>query len=169
MAGRALKVGTHGGQSKETDAAWRQGPDLDDWGHSACKSRGAGEVIQMATSPSRVDGHEGVAWLLYSPCPCPSLCYPIHHCDTGRAVGGDAPRRSCQPQSRRAEDCIGAITPLGLGGGRPVAVMAMAQPAGAAIKRSASTHARGCEMPGVLSPPELQEGDEGRGDVGRFA
>lgn len=59
--------------------------------------------------------------------PLPVTLLLIHHGDTGRQSDGP---RSCQLQSSRAEDCMGYLTPLGLGGCRPVALMATTQPAG---------------------------------------
>lgn len=49
---------THGGESKEADAAWRQGPELEDWGHCAIGAEAQGEGVSegQAAASQRASG-----------------------------------------------------------------------------------------------------------------
>lgn len=59
--------------------SWRVGDIL-----QSRRAEAQGEGINES-QVSRVDnGREGVASLLYSPCPSPTFPLATHHCDTGR-------------------------------------------------------------------------------------
>lgn len=84
----------------------------------------------------RVNGREGAASFLYSPCPSPTICYFLTTVTRGSSWWRrSAPRLAAVSPKQQGRRLHGAITPLGLEAGRPVALMAMAQPAGPRLEK----------------------------------
>lgn len=153
---------THSGQSKETDAAWRQGPELESWGHSASRSRGTGGGGINESQVSRVNnGREGVASLLYSPCPSPTFPSATFHCDTGRRSVETVHVAAVSSRAAGPGTAWGYLTPLGLGGCRPAALMARTQPAGPRLREAQQhmTKHPGQDAGRCLSHPCFQDAD----------
>lgn len=104
-----------------------------------------GEGINESQVSRVNNGREGVAWLLYSPCPSPTFPLAIHDCDTGRRSVETLHVAAVSSRAVGPGTAWGYLTPLGLGGCRPAALMARTQPAGPRL-REAQQH-----MPNTLA------------------